>query len=139
MRTPSYVAVTTEIYRQAIDDYYKNNFKLKTQKGETPAPCNLHPLKYDFFMMKPQLIFRAEINSDNVEIKFWDLDNPKAQPMPTMLLSKDKLTEIFGKEVWRLKKEEIFRKHPFVSTEELENLKMKIKKLKSYKEKYQRR
>jgi len=125
--------------RAFFTDYYQNNFKLKSQKGETPAPCNLHPLKYDFFMMEPKLIFLAEIDLRNIEIEFWNLKNPKEQPMPTSLLSKDKLIEIFGEEVSKLKKEEISKKYPLIPIKDFENLEMKIKKLKTYKEKYQRR
>jgi hypothetical protein len=120
-------------------DYYVNNFKLKTQKGETPAPCNLHPLKYDFFMMEPKLIFQAEINLNNINIEFWNLKNPEEQPMPITLLSKEKIIEIFGEEIGKLKKEEISKKYPFVPTKYFESLEMKIKKLKTYKKKYQRR
>ena len=125
--------------RAFFTDYYENNFKLKTSKGDIPAPCNLHPLKYDFFMMKPKLIFLSEINLKDIEIPFWDLKNPKEQPMPTILLSKEKLIELFGEEVKNLKKEEIFKKYPFVPIKNFNDLKMKIKKLKTSKEKYQRR
>lgn len=125
--------------RAFFTDYYENNFKLKSQKGETPAPCNLHPLKYDFFMMEPKLIFQAEITFDKVEIEFWDLKKPREQSMPTNLLSKDKLKEIFGEETSSMKKETIIKKYPFVPIEDFENLKMKVKKLKTYKKKYQRR
>ncbi|MEK6935644.1 MAG: MamI family restriction endonuclease [Nanoarchaeota archaeon] len=125
--------------RAFFTDYYENNFKLKTGKGDTPAPCNLHPLKYDFFMMEPKLIFVTEIDLKNITIKFWNLKNPKEQPMPTSLLSKDKLIEIFGEEIIKMNRSEIYKKYPIVPIKNFEKLEMKIKKLKSYKEKYQRR
>ena len=39
--------------REFFTDYYYNNYKQKAD----PAPCNLHPLFYDFFLMEPKLIF----------------------------------------------------------------------------------
>ena len=125
--------------RDFFTDYYENNFKFKSKKGETPAPCNLHPLKYDFFMMEPKLIFQAEISLDKIKIEFWDLKNPKEQPMLSSLLSKEQLNEIFGKSVSKLQKGYIVEKYPFIPSKNFEDLKMKTKKLKAYKEKYQRR
>ncbi|MCW6160725.1 MAG: MamI family restriction endonuclease [Candidatus Micrarchaeales archaeon] len=120
-------------------DYYVNNFKMKTDKGEKPAPCNLHPLKYDFFMMRPKLIFHADIIENDVEIEFWDLKHPKEQPMFSHLLSKEQLIQIFGKKVSVLKKTQIVEKFPYIPQKDFDKLVMKKKVLKKYKQKYVRR
>ncbi len=44
-----------------ILDYYQNNYLRKKEQGLSAAPCNLHPLKYDFYLMNPIPIFRATI------------------------------------------------------------------------------
>lgn len=55
-----------------LNDYWKNNYKLKISKGLSPAPLNLHPLKYDFHMMNPIRIFEANItDSGETEILHW--------------------------------------------------------------------
>lgn len=58
-------------FAQFLIDYYENNYVPKIKKGLTPAPCNLHPLKYDFYLMNPIPIFRAmikELADEGVEI-----------------------------------------------------------------------
>jgi hypothetical protein len=60
-----------------VTDYYQNNFLAKTTKGLSPSPCNLHPLKRDFLLMNPVLVFQAQIDHPDdesiarPEIKFW--------------------------------------------------------------------
>jgi|SRR3989339_563252 len=120
-------------------DYYINNYKKKISEGKDPAPCNFHPLKYDFYLMKPKLIFHAEIIDNEVKIVFWDLDKPQEQPIISSLLSKEKLIEIYGESVAKLKKEDIVRKYPFIPDKYFNLLEIKEKKLKSYKNKYFRR
>jgi len=123
--------------QEFFNDYFYNNYSKKTN----PAPCNLHPLKYDFYMMKPKLIFHAEINiEDNeIEILFWDLKNPKNEEMPISLLSKDQLIDILGKKIGKLSKKEIEKEYLNVPFKDLDKLSMKKKILKTYKKKYSRR
>jgi len=120
-------------------DYYVNNYKKKISEGKDPAPCNFHPLKYDFYLMKPKLIFHAEIINTEVKILFWNLDKPQEQPMSSSLLVKEKLIEVYGEKIRNLKKEEIVKKYPFIPDKDFDKLEIKEKKLKSYKEKYFRR
>ena len=120
-------------------DYYVNNFQKKSASGGTPAPCNLHPLKYDFFMMKPKLIFHADIKDDKITIKFWNLNKPLEQPMFSSLLSRQSLITIFGESLSKLSKIEIVTKHSLIPQRDFDKLRMKVKKLKSYKVKYTRR
>jgi len=122
-------------------DYYNNNYLLKSSTGKDPAPCNLHPLKYDFYMMKPKLIFHSEILTDNndVNIMFWNLEKPKKEEMPISLLTKDQLIHIFGKEIGSMSKKGLEEKYPFIPYEDIDKLSMKKKILKTYKEKYSRR
>ena len=120
-------------------DYYENNYKKKISEGKDPAPCNFHPLKYDFYLMKPKLIFHAEIRDYEPEILFWNLDKPREQPMISNLLVKEKLVEIYGEEVRNIKKEEIVKKYHFIPDKYFDKLEIKEKKLKSYKIKYNRR
>ncbi|HLF42921.1 MAG TPA: MamI family restriction endonuclease [Acidimicrobiia bacterium] len=44
-----------------LTDYFLNNYAKKIEAGRKPAPCNLHPLKQDFYMMNPVLVFEALI------------------------------------------------------------------------------
>jgi len=120
-------------------DYYENNFKKKTAIGEKPAPCNLHPLKYDFLMMKPKLIFHCEIIEDDIKIIFLDIKNPKEQPMISQLLTKNELINIFGKKVEKMNKQDIIKMCPLIQQKGLGKLKIRNKKTKSYKNKYSRR
>jgi hypothetical protein len=125
--------------KEFFTDYYINNFKMKTEKREKPAPCNLHPLKYDFFMMRPKLIFHAEIIGNTVKILFWNLKQPKEQPMFSHLLNKEQLLQIFGEQASKLEKRQIVEKFPYVPQKDFDKLVMKKKVLKKYKEKYVRR
>jgi hypothetical protein len=120
-------------------DYYENNYKKKIAEGKDPAPCNFHPLKYDFYLMRPKLIFYAEIINNEPKIVFWNIDAPREQPMPSNLLSREKLAKIFGKELLKIKKEDIVKKHPFIPDKYFAKLEMKKKILKTYKRKYVRR
>jgi len=51
-----------------LRDYFENNYLVKVREGLSPAPLNLHPLKRDFFLMNPLLVFDARIrNADSEE------------------------------------------------------------------------
>lgn len=142
IRLRAWEVSTKESYvRDFFGDYFYNNYLLKTGKGQTPAPCNLHPLKYDFFLMNPKLIFHSEIfiEDKNVEIVFWDIENPKLEPIPTDILQKKELVEIFGPRVKKLSRGEIAERFPYIPEEKRSELKMRKKVLKTYKEKYRRR
>ncbi len=124
-------------------EYFYDNYLKKIEKGEkNPAPCNLHPLKYDFYMMEPKLIFHAEINIEkrDVEIKFWDVKNPRVEPMPIDILRTKEIEEIFKDEIDKgLTIEEIKQTYSFIPEEKRKLLKMRKKIIKKYKEKYRRR
>ncbi len=140
VRIRAWVVDPKEKYVKAFfTDYYQNNFKAKTDRGEKPAPCNLHPLEYDFLMMKPKLIFHADIIKNNVKILFWDLKNPKEQLMFSHLLNKEQLIQIFGGKTAKLRKADIVKKFPYVPQRDFDKLVMKKKVLKKYKQKYVRR
>lgn len=121
-----------------FNDYFYNNY----MKKANPAPCNLHPLKFDFFMMRPKLIFHAEINIENkrVEIKYWDVQNPKLEKMPIDILKEKETREIFKEELDSgISIEEIPKKFPHVPEDKRKQLGMREKILKTYKNKYRRR
>lgn len=140
IRIRAWTVDTNNFYvKEFFTDYYVNNFKKKTESGDNPAPCNLHPLKYDFYMMKPKLIFHSDIIENDVKVVFWDINNPKEQPMASRLLTKEQLVRIFGEGTEKIKKRDIVKKHPFIPQEEFDKLKMKTKVLRSYKNKYLRR
>ena len=153
-------------YVQAFfKDYYKNNYRKKESEGKSPAPCNLHPLKYDFYMMAPELIFKAEMDIDNedVEIKFWDLEDPKKEKFPVHLITKNQLDDLFeeqelieyiedrgldeeyiytrdGEEkVKNLQKADYKRIFDYLPEDKRGDLEMKDKKTKTYNQEYQRR
>jgi MamI restriction endonuclease len=46
-----------------ITDYYNNNYLAKRAADLDPAPCNLHPLKFDHLMMNPVKVLDAHIDS----------------------------------------------------------------------------
>lgn len=46
-------------FRWFVEDYWENNYLYKLDKGLTPAPLNLHPLQFDFYMMNPVCTFEA--------------------------------------------------------------------------------
>lgn len=125
--------------REFFTDYYYNNYKQKAD----PAPCNLHPLFYDFFLMEPKLIFHANINIENrdVEIVFWSIGNPRFEQMPSSLLTKNQLIEMFGDQLDKksMTKKEIVNRFPYVPEGKRRRLKMREKALKTYKDKYTRR
>lgn len=115
-------------------EYYYNNYL----KKENPAPCNLHPLLYDFFLMTPKIIFHADIRfkEREVDIIFWDVKNPKIEEMPTSLLTIQQIKEIFKSE--NLTKKEIINKYPFVPGLMRDKLTMRAKVTKTFKNKYVR-
>lgn len=118
-----------------FSDYFLNNFQKKFKQGERNiAPCNLHPLQYDFYMMSPILIFHAVIVEGNVSIKFFNLNNPKSENMPSSLLIKDEwklISKTLPKESRRFKtKKEFSGSTPFINEAQRAMLKMRIKKIK---------
>lgn len=125
---------------QFFTDYYENNYLVKTNA----APCNLHPLLYDFHLMKPKLFFHADININekDVDIVFWDVENPRAEKMPSSLLTWKQLKELFAdkqKGIQDMPKPLIVKLYPYVPEDKINLLEMKEKKTKSYKKKYSRR
>jgi hypothetical protein len=56
-----------EYFQWFVTDYYRNNFLAKTSEGLSPAPLNLHPMQFDFFMMNPLLVFEAIIENADSE------------------------------------------------------------------------
>ncbi|MEM4313460.1 MAG: MamI family restriction endonuclease [candidate division WOR-3 bacterium] len=127
--------------REFFSDYFYNNFQKKSKEGKKPAPCNLHPLKYDFYLMEPKLIFHSEIDFDKkyVDIKFWNIQNPFIEKVPTHILKKEEKQLVLREEIAKYGIEEIEQKVPFVPDEKRKHLKMRKKILKTYKEKYKRR
>ena len=121
--------------QEFFKEYYYNNYL----KKENPAPCNLHPLSYDFFLMTPKIIFHAYIRfkERDVDIIFWDVKNPRIEKMPTSLLKPQQIKEIFKSE--NLTKKEIINKYPFVPELMRDKLIMRVKVTKTYKNKYVRR
>jgi len=125
-----------------FEEYYYNNYLKKLRNGKIPAPCNLHPLKYDFYMMEPNLIFHAEIdiNKCKVDIKFWNIENSQPEPIPISILRTREIEELFKDEIKKgLTIKEIKQKYPFIPEEKRKFLKMRPKIVKEYKEKYRRR
>lgn len=72
--------------RAFFEDYYYNNYLVKAKSGGSPAPCNLHPLKYDFYLMSPCLVFDLRITGEDIAIEHLDLDNQVPEPIPTSIL-----------------------------------------------------
>ena len=135
------IEAQNEYVKQFFSDYYYNNYLKKTKEGKKPAPCNLHPLKFDFFMMEPKLIFNADIdfNKKSVEIKHWNVKNPQIEKMPTYILKKDEKELLLREEIATYGIDKINEKVPFVPEAKRKHLKMRKKILKTYKEKYMRR
>ena len=124
--------------REFFNDYFYNNYMKKTN----PAPCNLHPLKFDFVMMKPELIFYADIDIENkiIEIKYWNVQNPKLEKIPIGLLNKKEIIKIFKEELERgMNVKEIIEQFPYVPNNKIEQLEIRKKILKTYINKYRRR
>ncbi|MEM3227125.1 MAG: MamI family restriction endonuclease [Conexivisphaerales archaeon] len=127
--------------REFFSDYFYNNFQKKSREGGKPAPCNLHPLKYDFYLMEPKLIFHSEIDFDKkcVDIKHWNIEKPLIEKIPTYILKKEEKQLVLKEEIDKYGIEEIEQKVPFVPDGKRKLLKMRKKILKTYKEKYKRR
>lgn len=118
-----------------FSDYFFNNFQKKFKQGQRNiAPCNLHPLQYDFYMMIPVLIFHAVIVEGNVSIKFFNLNNTKSENMPSILLSTYEwklISETLPKDLRKVKsKKEFSSAFPFINDDQRRLLKMRIKKIK---------
>lgn len=79
-----------------LTNYYEQNFLVKTKAGLVPAPCNLHPGKFDFFMMNPVLTFEAYVDqadSEEAAVRITHFLDPTAdrgpiepEPMPARAL-----------------------------------------------------
>lgn len=127
-----------EYVREFFNDYFYNNYMKKTN----PAPCNLHPLKFDFFMMEPKLIFHAKINIEkrSVNVKCWDIQNPKLEKIPTEILQEKEVREIFKEELDSgVNIKEITKKFLYIPENRRKQIGMRKKILKTYKSKYRRR
>jgi hypothetical protein len=152
-------------YKAFITDYFENNYLVKQERGGSPAPLNLHPEKYDFYMMEPALVFHADIDieEDETQIEFWDFENPKSEPMPTSLVNLDQLQDLFTEaelrdrimelpqesrmeylnsrdqsKVNKLSKKQYKQLFSTIPDDKVEELKMKKKTLRSYQDEYQR-
>lgn len=86
-----------------VEDYYANNFRRKLDQGLRPAPCNLHPLKFDFYLMNPLQTFRATVHErdDDAEVVVHSVVPPDAdrcglesEPMPTRVLRPDEFLRV---------------------------------------------
>jgi hypothetical protein len=150
-------------YRAFVRDYWENNY---TEKDD-PAPLNLHPEKYDFYMMEPDQVFHADldIEEDEVEIVHWDFENTKEEPMPTKYPNKKQVEGLFTdaeliervkqeipRERWdeflykndrnklkSLTKSQYEELYPTIPNEKRDQLEMKDKTTREYKEEYRRR
>ncbi len=79
-----------------VTNYYESNFLVKARAGLVPAPCNLHPGKFDFFMMNPILVFEGYVDdadSEAASVRITHLVDPGAdrtpiepEPMPAKAL-----------------------------------------------------
>lgn len=121
-----------------FNDYFHNNYL----KKQSPAPCNLHPLQFDFYMMEPKLIFHCDINIDerSVDIKYWDVENPMTEAMPIRILKPNEIIEAFKEEIANgISFRQIKEKFQSVPPEKIRRIPMRIKVLKTYKKKYRRR
>lgn len=120
--------------RQFFNNYFYENFLKKYGKREKQiAPCNLHPLKYDFFMMNPVLIFRATVTGNDVVINFYDLSNKKTEEMPSILLKPKEwkiITKYLSKKHKRLSKIKLLETIPVINETQRSLLKMRDKKIK---------
>jgi|GEM_PF-5036510 len=54
-----------QYFKWFVEDYWENNFSLKRSRGLNPAPLNLHPLRFDFYMMNPIRVFEARVDSES--------------------------------------------------------------------------
>lgn len=94
-------------FRWFVEDYFVNNFRAKRDNGLSPAPLNLHPLGFHFFMMNPVLVFEASIdNADSerasVEVNLLvDPTQDRAilapEPMPRSSIKRALLIELAAK------------------------------------------
>jgi hypothetical protein len=128
----------TEYVKAFFTDYFENNY----QKKAEPAPCNFHPLKFDFYMSRPVLVFEAvvEIERNDVSVKFWDLKNQQPEKMPTEILTSEEMKRVFPDFAKSgMTEEEFLKSHPFVPENRMSVLVMRKKTPKVYKEKYVRR
>lgn len=152
-------------YKAFVTDYFENNYLVKREKNQSPAPLNFHPEKYDFFMMEPELVFHADIDieDDKIQIEFWDFENSRKEPMPTRLVNLNQLQDLFTEtelrdrimdlpeedrleylnshdqsKVNKLTKGQYKDLFPEIPEEKRRELKMKDKTLTSYKEEYHR-
>jgi hypothetical protein len=130
------VTPKNEYVRLFFKDYFFNNYQKKARGGNTKiAPCNLHPLKYDFLMMSPVLLFHSVIKENNIEIRFLDLKNKKSEIMPTSLLNPIEL-KIIKETLPQAKiklinsKNEFIKEFPFLTDKQKFLLKMRVKKIK---------
>lgn len=136
-------AWTMDPKNKYIIDFYENYYHENYLKKRQPAPCNLHPLMYDFYLMYPGLIFHAEIDlvTEEITIVYWDFEKPLLEKMPSHLLRKKQLVEMFKsqrKGLAQMSKDDIVTLFPFVPENERSSLSMREKILKEVKEKYVR-
>jgi len=136
-------AWTIDPKNEYVIDFYNNYYHENYLKKASPAPCNLHPLMYDFYLMYPGLIFKAEIDLDAEEITiiYWDREKSLFEKMPSHLLRKNQLIQIFKskkKGLPQMLKTDIVKLFPYIPDDERNNLSMREKVTKKVKKKYVR-
>ena len=123
--------------RNFFEDYYANNYTVKFERRGNPAPCNLHPLKYDFYLMSPCLILEIQIESDDIRICFLDVENNNPEPIPTTILQRGEITKLaselegFAGTPKSSLAKEFRQKYPFVPDGCRESLSMRPKRPKT--------
>lgn len=131
------ISPKTQYVRDFFGGYFYNNYSVKSQKGESKiAPCNFHPLKYDFFMMNPVKIFHAVITGEDVDIKFFDLNNKVSEFMPISLLKPEEVKLIVANSPYSSKiknKADLVSLIPAIDESQRALLKMRLKTIKKNK------
>jgi hypothetical protein len=94
-------------FAEFVTYYWQNNFVRKRDAGLRAAPCNLHPLMFDFYLMNPVLTFDATIHAPDspgeAEVRIRTLvdattDRATLEPdlMPVQVARKDELVALFA-------------------------------------------
>lgn len=91
-------------FGEFVTDYFENNYMAKRAANLDPAPCNLHPLKFDHLMMNPLKVLDATIRAPDqpdasVEVEFLvsaeaDRAELEPEPLPVRLCKKNDLAAL---------------------------------------------
>jgi len=129
--------------REKAKEFFKGSLENNKTKGSSNV--NFHPLKRQWHLMEPEMIFLAETNETGADFKtkFYNLDYPEKELMPIKLLNIEEIKSLYPNVIFKknCSKVEMIKQigTEFLSEELMSKVEMKVGNTFTYKNPYDRR